>query len=54
MEAAQVLDFANSLYGHMLRCLVQAYGRRSTDADGKRMTTKVGTAAIRNRVFSAD
>ena len=36
-EAAGVLDFANSLYGHMLRCLVQAYGRASEDADGKRL-----------------
>jgi CDGSH-type Zn-finger protein/uncharacterized Fe-S cluster protein YjdI len=36
-EAAQVLDFANSLYGHMLRCLVQAYGRGSEDTEGKRL-----------------
>ena len=35
-EAARVLDFANSLYGHMLRCLVQAYGR-GDDRDGKRL-----------------
>ena len=35
-EAAPVLDLANSLYGHMLRCLVQAYGRGSDDAEGKR------------------
>src|SRR5205085_2424373 len=35
-EAARVLDFANSLYGHMLRCLVQAYGR-SDDEVGKRL-----------------
>ncbi|MEX0852758.1 MAG: ferritin-like domain-containing protein [Bauldia sp.] len=34
-EAAQVLDFANSLYGHMLRCLVQAFGR-GDDEVGKR------------------
>ncbi len=36
-EAARVLDFANSLYGHMLRCLVQAYGRGAEDEDGKRL-----------------
>jgi CDGSH-type Zn-finger protein/uncharacterized Fe-S cluster protein YjdI len=35
-EAARVLDFANSLYGHMLRCLVQAYGR-GEDHEGKRL-----------------
>jgi CDGSH-type Zn-finger protein/uncharacterized Fe-S cluster protein YjdI len=26
-EAAHALDLANALYGHMLRCLVQAFGR---------------------------
>ena len=35
-EAARVLDFANSLYGHMLRCLVQAFGR-GDDEEGKRL-----------------
>src|SRR5690606_25443889 len=35
-QGARVLDFANSLYGHMLRCLVQAYGR-GDDRDGKRL-----------------
>ncbi len=40
-EAARVLDFANSLYGHMLRCLVQAFGR-GDDEEGKRLF--VGTA----------
>jgi CDGSH-type Zn-finger protein/uncharacterized Fe-S cluster protein YjdI len=34
-EAAGALDLANSIYGHMLRCLVQAYGRGS-DTEGKR------------------
>ena len=34
-EAARVLDFANSLYGQMLRCLVQAFGRGGEDAAGK-------------------
>ena len=41
-EAAKVLDLANSLYGHMLRCLVQAFGRGADDEDGKRLF--VGTA----------
>ncbi len=36
-EAARVLDFANSLYGHLLRCLVQAFGRGAEDEDGKRL-----------------
>ena len=35
-EAARVLDFANSLYGHLLRCLVQAFGR-GDDEEGKRL-----------------
>ncbi len=35
-EAAPVLDLANSIYGHMLRCLVQAFGRGADDAEGKR------------------
>jgi len=36
-EAAKVLDLANSLYGHLLRCLVQAYGRGADDEEGKRL-----------------
>jgi CDGSH-type Zn-finger protein/uncharacterized Fe-S cluster protein YjdI len=36
-EAARVVDLANSLYGHMLRCLVQAYGRGADDEEGKRL-----------------
>ena len=35
-EAAPVLDLANSIYGHMLRCLVQAFGRGADDTVGKR------------------
>ncbi len=35
--AVAVLDFANSVYGHMLRCLVQSYGRAADDADNKRL-----------------
>src|SRR6185436_4372496 len=35
-EAARVLDLANSLYGHMLRCLVQAFGRSADDGPAKR------------------
>ena len=35
-EAAPALDLANSLYGHMLRCLVQAFGRGADDEAGKR------------------
>ncbi len=36
-EAAKMLDFANSLYGQMLRSLVQAYGRGAGDEDGRRL-----------------
>ncbi len=36
-EAARVLDLANALYGHMLRCLVQAYGRGDDDEEGRRL-----------------
>jgi len=36
-EALMVMDLANSLYGHMLRCLVQAYGRREDEGDVKRL-----------------
>ncbi len=35
-EAAPILDLANSLYGHMLRCLVQAFGRGAGEAEDKR------------------
>ena len=35
-EAAPVLDLANSIYGHMLRSLVQAFGRGAEDTEGKR------------------
>lgn len=34
-EAAKVLDLANSLYGHMLRCLVQSFGRSTEEAKDK-------------------
>ncbi len=36
-EAARVLDLANSIYGHTLRCLVQAWGRGSNDIADKRL-----------------
>ena len=32
-----VLDFANALYGHMLRCLVQSYGRGAGEEADKRL-----------------
>ncbi len=35
-EASLVLDLANSVYGHVLRCLVQAFGR-GADSAGKRL-----------------
>jgi CDGSH-type Zn-finger protein/uncharacterized Fe-S cluster protein YjdI len=35
-EAVPVLDLASSIYGHMLRCLVQAFGR-GDDEEGKRL-----------------
>jgi len=36
-KAAAPLDLANSLYGHMLRCLSQAFGRGPEDEAGKRL-----------------
>ncbi len=36
-EAAGPLDLANSLYGHMLRCLVQAFGRGAEEQADKRL-----------------
>jgi hypothetical protein len=36
-EAARVLDLTNSIYCHLLRCLVQAFGRRPDDQDDKRL-----------------
>ncbi len=36
-EAARVLDLANSVYGHLLRSLVQAFGRGAGDEEGKRL-----------------
>jgi hypothetical protein len=32
-----VLDLTNSIYCHLLRCLVQAFGRRPDDQDDKRL-----------------
>lgn len=40
-QAAKVLDLANAIYGHMLRCLVQAYGRPAEEADDKRLFVNV-------------
>ncbi len=36
-EAVPVLDLANSIYGHTLRCLVQAWGRNGDAAADKRL-----------------
>lgn len=36
-EAANVLDLANAVYGHMLRCLVQAFGRGPNGVAGKEL-----------------
>jgi len=41
-EASGPLDLANSIYGHMLRCLVQSFGRGAGDEEGKGFF--VGTA----------
>ena len=41
-ETVHVLDFANALYGHMLRCLVQSYGRNAGEDADKRLY--IGTA----------
>jgi CDGSH-type Zn-finger protein/uncharacterized Fe-S cluster protein YjdI len=35
--SAKVLDLANAIYSHALRCLVQSYGRRADDAATKRL-----------------
>ena len=36
-DATKVLELANSIYGHMLRALVQSFGRESEDGDNKRL-----------------
>ncbi len=36
-EAARVLDLANSLYSHMLRCLGQAFGRNAGEDEDQRL-----------------
>jgi hypothetical protein len=36
-EAAKVLDLANSLYEHVLRCLVRAFGRGAGEGENKRL-----------------
>jgi len=41
-EAARVLDLANAVYGHALRCLVQGYGRGRDGATGKRVFLDAG------------
>lgn len=42
-EAAHVLDLANAVYGHMLRCLVQAYGRGADGEAGKHLYAGIAT-----------
>jgi CDGSH-type Zn-finger protein/uncharacterized Fe-S cluster protein YjdI len=42
-EAAHVLDLANAVYGHMLRCLVQSYGRGRDGEAGKHLYAGIGT-----------
>jgi CDGSH-type Zn-finger protein/uncharacterized Fe-S cluster protein YjdI len=44
--AAATLDLANALYGVMLRCLSQSYGRSSTTGDHKRMMIDGGIDAM--------
>jgi CDGSH-type Zn-finger protein/uncharacterized Fe-S cluster protein YjdI len=41
-EAANVLDLANAVYGHMLRCLVQAFGRGPEEVAVKSMFVGTG------------
>ncbi len=36
-EASDVLDLANSIYGHMLRLLVQSYGRAADEQEDKHL-----------------
>jgi CDGSH-type Zn-finger protein/uncharacterized Fe-S cluster protein YjdI len=45
-EAAGVLDVANSLYGLMLRCLSQCYGRPAADKDIKLMLVDVAISIM--------
>jgi len=42
-EAAHALDLANAVYGHMLRCLVQSYGRGAEGEAGKHLYAGIGT-----------
>jgi CDGSH-type Zn-finger protein/uncharacterized Fe-S cluster protein YjdI len=35
--SAKILDLANAIYGHALRCLVQSYGRTADDQTAKRL-----------------
>jgi CDGSH-type Zn-finger protein/uncharacterized Fe-S cluster protein YjdI len=42
-EAAHVLDLANAVYGHMLRSLVQAYGRGAEGEAGKHLYAGMAT-----------
>ena len=49
-EAAGVLDLANSLYGLMLRCMEQAYGRGRDDEEAKRIFAGIGLELMRQMV----
>jgi len=42
-EAAHALDLANAIYGHMLRCLVQSYGRGREGEAGKHLYSGMAT-----------
>src|SRR5205807_2305218 len=46
-QAALVLDFANALYGHMLRCLAAAYGRPTAESSTKRVMIETAIDLMR-------
>jgi CDGSH-type Zn-finger protein/uncharacterized Fe-S cluster protein YjdI len=53
-EAALTLDVANSLYGLMLRCLSQSYGRPAGESDEKRLFVDVAISIMGSLVPVAE
>lgn len=53
-EAAQVLDLANSLYGLMLRCLAQSFGRAAAEQGVKRQMVDAAIALMQALVPIAE
>lgn len=54
-DAARLLDVANALYNHMLRCLIQAYGRVGDEAKatGDLVDVAIGLMAVVTPVAEA-